>query len=107
MALSQIGNEAGEAAHDAGSARQREPVAVLTAALPVPSIPVATPVGTESPPDSPAVARTRAARALAARPVAPPGGPVTDALLDAVRRGLAPVDPVARLLAAWPAQPRP
>lgn len=103
MALSQIGNEAGEAAHDAGSARQREPVAVL----PVPSIPVATPVDAVSPPDSPAVARTRAARALAARPVAPPGGPVTDALLDAVRRGLAPVDPVARLLAAWPAQPRP
>lgn len=28
-----------------------------------------------------------------------------DVLLDAVRRGLAPVDPVARLLAAWPAPP--
>jgi hypothetical protein len=35
----------------------------------------------------------------------PSGPPPDELLLDAVRRGLAPGDPVARLLAAWPAPP--
>jgi hypothetical protein len=95
MALSQIGNAAGEAAHDAGTTRQREPF------VPV-AVPVPTPV--EPPPaGATAVARTLAARALVARPVAAPDGTAADALLDAIRRGLAPSDPVATLLARWPA----
>jgi hypothetical protein len=62
MALSQVGNAAGEGAHDAGSTRHREP-----------SVPQRT--------DS------------------------DDSLLDAIRRALVPVDPIARLLALWPAPP--
>jgi hypothetical protein len=61
MALSQVGNAAGEAALDAGTPRQREPVA--------------------------------------------PRRPADDHLLDAIRRGLSPGDPVARLLALWPPPP--
>jgi hypothetical protein len=59
MALSQVGNVAGEAALDAGTPRQREPF-------------VPQPTNTDDP------------------------------LLDAIRRGLVPRDPVARLLALWP-----
>ena len=62
MALSQVGNAAGEGAHDAGSTRLREP-----------SVPRRT--------DS------------------------DDSLLDAIRRALVPGDPIARLLAGWPAPP--
>jgi hypothetical protein len=38
-------------------------------------------------------------------PVVPPCRETSDHLLDAVRRGLAPGDPVARLLAGWPLTP--
>jgi hypothetical protein len=62
MALSQVGNAAGEGAHDAGTTRHREP-----------SVPQRT--------DS------------------------DDSLLDAIRRALVPGDPIARLLARWPAPP--
>ena len=62
MALSQVGNDAGEAAHDAGPPRQREPFA-------------------------------------------PQRLDADDSLLDAIRRTLAPGDPVARLLALWPPPP--
>jgi hypothetical protein len=61
MALSQVGNVAGEAAHVAGVPRPREPFAAQRSS--------------------------------------------DDSLLDAVRRTLAPGDPVARLLALWPAPP--
>ena len=90
MRLSQIGNAAGEAAHDAGSTRLREPAA------PVAAVPISA--------DGSAVARTLAVRAVVARPVGPPV-PADDSLLDAIRRGLVPVDPVARLLAGWTAPP--
>ena len=100
MRLSQIGNAAGEAAHDAGATRLREPAAPVPAA-PVPAAPLpASPV----PADGSAVARTLAVRAVVARPVGPPV-PADDSLLDAIRRGLVPVDPVARLLAGWTAPP--
>ena len=59
MALSQVGNAAGEAALDAGMPRQREPF-------------VPRPTNADDP------------------------------LLEAIRRGLVPRDPVARLLALWP-----
>jgi hypothetical protein len=61
MALSQVGNVAGEAAHAAGVPRPREPFAAQRSS--------------------------------------------DDSLLDAVRRTLHPGDPIARLLAAWPAPP--
>jgi hypothetical protein len=64
MALSQVGNAAGEAALDAGTPRQREHC-------------VPQPTNTD------------------------------DSLLDAIRRGLVPRDPVARLLALWPPAPVP
>jgi len=62
MALSQVGNAAGEAALDAGMPRQREPF-------------VPRPTNADDP------------------------------LLEAIRRGLVPRDPVARLLALWPPPP--
>jgi hypothetical protein len=80
MALSQIGNDAGEAAHDAGIVRQREPfLAPLS------------------------VAQPSAPRPVVAQPLVALGDTAADALLEAIRRGLAPGDPVARLLAHWPA----
>ena len=110
MALSQIGNAAGEAAHDAGASRQREPFVPHPAAphpaAPQPAAPpTASPAraAVDGPPVTPpAVARTLAARAQVARPVEPSGA-TADLLLDAIRRSLAPGDPVARLLATWPA----
>lgn len=44
-------------------------------------------------------------RPLVARPVVALGDTAADTLLEAVRRGLAPGDPVARLLAGWTAPP--
>jgi hypothetical protein len=35
-------------------------------------------------------------------PLVPPPGTSDDSLLDAIRRGLRPGDPIARLLALWP-----
>jgi hypothetical protein len=61
MALSQVGNAAGEAAHVSGVPRPREPF--------VPQL------------------------------------SSDDSLLDSIRRTLAPGDPIARLLALWPAPP--
>jgi hypothetical protein len=61
MALSQVGNAAGEGAHDAGTTRHREP-----------SVPQRS---------------------------------SDDSLLEKIRRGLVPGDPIARLLAGWPAPP--
>jgi hypothetical protein len=61
MALSQVGNAAGEAAHVAGVPRPREPFV--------------------------------------------PQRSSDDSLLDSIRRTLAPGDPIARLLALWPAPP--
>jgi hypothetical protein len=100
MALSQIGNAAGKAAHDAGPSRQREPFVPHPAAPPTAS--PARPAVDGPPVTPPAVARTLAARAQVARPVEPSGA-TADLLLDAIRRSLAPGDPVARLLATWPA----
>jgi hypothetical protein len=39
------------------------------------------------------------------QPPAPRSADGDDRLLDAIRRGLAPGDPVARLLASWPVPP--
>lgn len=113
MALSPIGNGAGETV--AGPA-QCEPAAApsavplsaaLLSALPPAGTPEPAPADRPSPepvPAPPAVARVAAARRLAARPVTV-GGAAAGDLLEAIRRGLVPVDPVARLLAGWPAPP--
>ena len=59
----------------------------------------------EAPADGSPVARTLAARALVVPRGVPHDSRADDTLLEAIRRGLVPVDPVARLLAAWPAPP--
>ena len=82
MTLTDIGNAAGGTAPDAGAPRPRGPF--LSSATAGPSAVL---------------------RPLVARPVVALGDTAADTLLEAVRRGLAPGDPVARLLAGWTAPP--
>ncbi len=92
MALSQLGNAADATVPAAGSPRRWGPSVPQP---PVPQPPVPQPPVPQPPVPQPPVPQ----------PPAPRSADGDDRLLDAIRRGLAPGDPVARLLASWPVPP--